>query len=69
MKIAPGEWKVVRIAPGAIFIVADINTVGLDWPLTILHGNKFYRFKSDELMQDWMIGVWSGHAKYVEVTR
>lgn len=67
----PGDYRVYAQAEEqvgtSIYVVADILTMGWDWPETISYKGKDYRFKSNEVMEDWMIGNWGGHAKFVEI--
>lgn len=51
----------------SIYVVADILTMGWDWPPTITYEGKEYKFFRNEAMEDWMIGNWGGHAKYLEI--
>jgi len=49
-----------------ILVVAEMSAMGMHWPPIIHYEDKIYQFCSNEAMQDWMIGEYSGHAKYVE---
>lgn len=51
----------------SIYVVADILTMGWDWPPIIIYEGKEYKFLRNEVMEDWMVGNWGGHAKYLEI--
>lgn len=67
MKMGPGDYQIYGVDAGYLWVVASILTMGWDWPLQIIHRGKTYKFSNNEAMDDWMIGEWGGHAKYVEV--
>ncbi len=48
----------------SIYAVARFSGMGLDWPRVVKHCGKYYKFASNEVMEDWMIGNYSGHAKF-----
>jgi hypothetical protein len=75
MKMTPGSWKIYKVecqnrAGGLRFayVVADMLEFGCEWPL-VIHDNKTgakFSFITNEVMEDWMTGNYSGHAKYLE---
>jgi len=67
MKMGPGDYQIYGVGSGHLWVVAGILTMGWDCPLQIIHRGKTYKFSNNEPMEDWMIGDWGGHAKYVEV--
>jgi len=76
MKMTDGSWRIYRVAfferddgLHQAYVVANMLEFGREWP-TFIHDPKddvTYKFECNELMQDWMIGNYSGHAKYVEI--
>lgn len=65
--MGPGDYKIYSIGAGHLGVVAGILTNGWVWPAEITHREKTYKFATNEVMEDWMIGEWGGHAKYVEL--
>lgn len=68
MKMRSDQIAVYDITNDSLFVVANCDTEGMEWPLTI-HDPKLevvYHYKSNETMLDWMIGRYGGHAKYVK---
>ena len=51
----------------SIYVVADILTMGWNWPLKLTYRGKEYKFLRNEVMEDWMVGNYGGHAKYIEI--
>lgn len=76
MMMDHGNWKIYKVAywereDGLFqaYVVADMLQIGRNWPPIILDGKlgKSYKFECNEVMEDWMVGNYSGHAKYVEI--
>ena len=76
MMMTPGSWKIYKVAfwerddkLHQAYVTADMLEIGRDWPTTIQDGKSgsTFKFASNEVMEDWMIGNYSGHARYVEV--
>jgi len=76
MKMTDGSWRIYAVAFNErtdglshAYVTADMLEVGREWPSVIVDGKggKSFQFVCNELMQDWMIGNYSGHAKYVEI--
>lgn len=74
MQMRPGSWKIWKVTSPQkdglrwAYITADMLEFGKDWPLVIEDkktGAKF-SFICNEVMEDWMVGNYSGHAKYLE---
>lgn len=51
----------------SIYVVAGYSGLGWDWPPTLAYEGKFYIFQCNEPMETWMVGHFSGHAKYIEI--
>jgi hypothetical protein len=39
----------------------------MEWPTNLFYIGKVFKFECNEVMKDWMVGEYSGHAKYVEI--
>lgn len=67
----PGDYRIYAQADEqvgtSIYVVADILTMGYDWPTTLTYKGAEYKFLRNEVMEDWMIGNHGGHAKYIEI--
>lgn len=50
-------------------VLANFSGMALEWPpfITDGKGGKTYKFVCNEVMEDFMVGRFSGHAKYEEV--
>lgn len=51
------------------YVVADMSEFGRVWPI-VIHDDKHeisFRYESNEVMEPWMAGKYSGYAKYVEI--
>ncbi len=46
-------------------VVAHFSGMGLEWPKTIVHEGKEYKYECNEAMKGWMVGKYSGHARYL----
>lgn len=75
MKMETGSWKIWKVTSPQkdglrwAHITADMLQHGREWPLVIEDAKTGARFSfiSNEAMEDWMIGNYSGHAKYLEI--
>jgi len=67
----PGDYRIYAQAEEqkgtSIYVVADILTMGYDWPPILAYKGVEYKFQRNEVMEPWMIGEWGGHAKYIEI--
>lgn len=56
-------------SPCVLHVVAGFGGMSLEWPDTIYDdkSEKTFKFECNEIMEPWMAGKYSGHAKYVEV--
>ncbi len=54
--------------PAELFLMADFNTLGLDWPNFIKDPNseRIFKYECNEIMETWMAGQVGGYARYVE---
>ena len=70
MMMRAGDYRIYATEGTTMYVVADMLAMGMEWPPTLVSkpDNKIYRFKCNELMEDWMIGNYSGHALYEEDT-
>ena len=68
MKMHADDCRVYSIGD-SMMVVATFAGMGRDWPDTLVDKTTgtIYIFQSNEPMQDWMIGNYSGHAKYIKV--
>jgi hypothetical protein len=64
MKMRPDDYHVYSISDGVMMVVAHFSGMALEWPSAIENVQSRYKFQSNEAMEDWMIGNYSGHAKY-----
>jgi len=67
MKMQPGDYQIYGVGSDYIWVVSGLLTYSMEWPDRIVNRGKTYKFGSNEPMDEWMIGVWGGHAKYIEV--
>lgn len=74
MNMQSGSWRIYKTETqnraGGLkhaYVVADMLEISSQWPLIIYDkdGTK-YSYISNEAMEDWMVGNFSGHAKYLE---
>jgi hypothetical protein len=70
MKMSASDYRVYTIDTegGTLYAVADMLAMGYTWPPVIVEDGISYHFDSNEVMEPWMTGEYSGHAKYVEKT-
>jgi hypothetical protein len=52
-----------------MYVMAHFSGMSMTWPplITDGKGGKTFKFVCNEVMEDFMVGNYSGHAKYVEV--
>jgi len=65
MKMVDADYKVYGVGTSDISVVAYFSGAQKEWPPYIEHRGFLYRFNSNEVMQPWMIGDYSGHSKYL----
>ena len=74
--MTPGSWKIYKVVSpthnGGLrtaFVTADMLEIGREWPIRIRDGKtgSEFTFICNEVMEDWMVGNYSGHAKYLEI--
>ncbi len=63
------DYRIYASDVNKMFVVARMSAIGDRWPDTIINPDSglTYNFKSNEIMEDWMIGNYSGHAKYIRI--
>ncbi len=66
-KMSVDDYCIYGESKGCIFLVAHMLAYSMDWPPQISYHGKDYKFNSNEFMEDWMVGYYSGHARYVEI--
>lgn len=66
MKMSPQDYHVyIEQDDGKeIRAVSHFSGMTSAWPSTIHHCGKTYNFVTQEVMQDWMVGNFSGTARY-----
>lgn len=62
--MSAADYLIYAFDSDSVYVVADMLAYGLCWPTTIKHKGVTYKFAHNEVMQDWMVGNYSGHAKY-----
>ena len=65
MKMVEVDYKVYGVGTSDISVYAYFSGAQKDWPPYIEYCESLYRFNSNEVMQPWMVGDYSGHAKYL----
>jgi hypothetical protein len=69
-KMRGGDYIIYSVGSnGEMHVVADMLAHGMEWP-TVIHDpktGKDFSFRCNEVMEDWMVGRYSGHAKYIEI--
>jgi hypothetical protein len=50
-------------------VVARAGTIGMDWPDTIQFDGVTYKYSNNEVMLDWIVEHWGGHARYIEIPK
>lgn len=66
MRMRLDDIKVYRQTEEKLNVVATFGATAQEWPPTLTEGGKQYQFSHNELMEDWMIGNYSGHAVYLK---
>lgn len=64
MRMRLDDIKVYRQTEKQLNVVATFGATGLEWPAVLTEGGKEYQFSHNEVMEDWMVGNYSGHAAY-----
>lgn len=67
MKMHPTDVWVYENDGRELRVVANMMCFSMDWPDRLFYIGKTFKFQCNEVMKDWMIGEYSGHAKYVEI--
>lgn len=67
MKMHPAEVYIYEVSGPEAFAVSSMLTYSQEWPAILHYIGKSFKFQSNEVMKDWMIGEYGGHAKYVEI--
>lgn len=68
MKMTEQDYKVYGVGDnGDVYVVANFAGISKEWPTTLTVDELDYKFVSNEAMEDWMLGNYSGHAKYESV--
>ena len=67
MKMQPGDYQIYGKGSDHIWVVSGLLTYSMEWPDRITNRGRVYKFASSEPMEEWMVGDWGGHAKYIEV--
>lgn len=54
---------------GVMMVNAHFSGMAMEWPAIIVDvkTGQSFRFKSNEVMEDHMIGKYSGYAKYIQI--
>jgi hypothetical protein len=68
MKMHPTDIWIYENKGSEVFVVASILSFGMEWPRNLNYVGKVFQFQTNEVMEDWMIGEYGGHAKYIEIT-
>jgi hypothetical protein len=66
MKMQASDYHVYEKGPDFLLVVGDMLSFGMEWPDTIAKDGRVYRFRTNEVMEDWMVGRYYGHARYEE---
>lgn len=67
MKMSPQDYHVFHVGDDGLHAAAHFRGMTSEWPATIVHYQKKYNFETQEVMEDWMVGSFAGHAKYTLV--
>jgi hypothetical protein len=65
MKMLPTDYRVYWTNGPDLFLISYFSGMTDEWPPIVRHDNRDYKFASQEFMETWMVGQYSGHAKYV----
>lgn len=67
MKMSKDDYRIQSVSSdGTMIVLAYFSGMGLEWPATV-HNDKTdqtFTFVSNEFMEQWMVGNYSGVAKY-----
>ena len=67
MYMTTSDYRIRSVSDdGIMLVLAHMSGISLSWPSIIQdeHG-KTYMFRSNEFMEQWMVGDFSGYAKYI----
>jgi hypothetical protein len=69
MKMTSDEYRVIYISDTELRVAADMLAYSKDWPPSITREGRTYQFSTNEPMERWMAGEYSGHAKYIAIDK
>lgn len=76
MEMAECDYQVRKVsfserADGkhVLYAMALFSGISMEWPKTIVDGKggKIFKFQANEVMEDFMVGKFSGYASFVEI--
>ena len=62
------DYRIRSVSSNEVMsVVSYFSGIALEWPPLIQYKktDETYKFVSNEVIEDWMIGNYSGHAKYI----
>jgi hypothetical protein len=68
MKMSENDYTIRSVSSnGELKAMAHFSGMSMKWPTEIYDNKtgKTFRFASNEPMEDWMVGNYSGFAKYI----
>ena len=68
MKMIEDDYRIRSVSSNEVMsVVSYFSGIALEWPPLIQYKktDETYKFVSNEVIEDWMIGNYSGHAKYI----
>ena len=68
MKMTKYDYQICCVDRDNLFLAANLLAHGLEWPAVVVYESASYEFVSNEVMKEWMVGNFSGHAKYVKIS-
>lgn len=61
----PDNYYIYEKSNNKLLVLGKMSSFGMEWPPTILQGNVVYKFQYQEVMPEWAVGNYYGHASYI----